>query len=308
MDEEALEREGALYRELRPAVFGVAYRMVGSVSEAEDLVQETFLRFHRAVASGERIESPKAYLITVVTRLAVDHLRSARVRREQYVGPWLPEPLPTGEEADVAETAELAESLTYAFMVVLERLSPPERAAFLLHDVFEFPFAEVASILERSEEACRQLAARARRRVMEDRPRFTVSREEREELTSRFLDALAKGDTEGLIGVLARDVVMTGDGGGKAPALKEPIEGAEPAARFLLGLTRLGTKLRLSLRPVELNGEQGLVAFDGEERVVSAMVLEISDGAIRQIRAIVNPDKLTHLGPVVNVTDLMRSD
>src|SRR5215204_705634 len=232
--------ESATYQELRPLLFSIAYQMVGRVSEAEDLVQEAFLRFHRALAGGTEVASPKAYLSAVTTRLAIDHLRSARTRREQYVGDWLPEPLVTGEAADPAAHAETADSLSLAFLVLLERLSPVQRAVFLLHEVFGYPYAEIAGLVGRSEDTCRQVAARARRHVEAGRPRFEASRRQREELARRFFAAIDQGDTEGLVGMLATDAVLHGDGGGKAPALAAPVHGAERIARFLTGLARRG--------------------------------------------------------------------
>ena len=208
--------EGDAYQELRPLLFSIAYQMVGSASEAEDLVQEAYLRFHRAVAGGAEVASPKAYLSAVTTRLAIDHLRSARARREQYVGAWLPEPLVTGEDADPAGHAETADSLSLAFLVLLERLSPVQRAVFLLHEVFGYGYAEIGGLVGRSEDNCRQIAARARRHIEAGRPRFEASRREREELARRFFAAIDQGDTEGLVDLLAADAVIYGDGGGKA--------------------------------------------------------------------------------------------
>src|SRR4051812_25659791 len=201
--------------ELRPLLFAIAYRMLGSVSDAEDVVQEAFLRHHRAVTDGTRIESPKAFLSAVTTRLAIDHLRSARVRRETYVGQWLPEPLLTDRAApDPALGVADTESLSMAFLLVLERLSPIERAVFLLHDVFHYDFAEIAPIVERSADNCRQIAVRARKHVTAHRPRFAASPEEGAQLADRFVAALTEGDVDGLVSLLAADVVVTGDGGG----------------------------------------------------------------------------------------------
>src|SRR5512132_3538224 len=209
-------RVGDLYEELRPYMFAIAYRMVGSVSDAEDIVQEAFLRFHRATSGGDVVESPKAYLSAVTTRLGIDHLRSARVRRERYVGQWLPEPLVTAEDdsADPARHAETADSLSMAFLVLLERLSPVERAVFLLREVFGYDYGEIAGVIDRRGDNARQIAARARRHVQAGRTRFEASRRQRDELAKRFLAAFEEGDTEGLVGMLAEDVVMYGDGGG----------------------------------------------------------------------------------------------
>jgi RNA polymerase sigma-70 factor, ECF subfamily len=297
--------EGDAYQELRPLLFSIAYQMVGSASEAEDLVQEAYLRFHRAVAGGAEVASPKAYLSAVTTRLAIDHLRSARARREQYVGAWLPEPLVTGEDADPARHAETADSLSLAFLVLLERLSPVQRAVFLLHEVFGYGYAEIAGLVGRSEDNCRQIAARARRHIEAGRPRFEASRREREELARRFFAAIDQGDTEGLVGLLAADAVLYGDGGGKAPALAAPVHGAERVARFLLGLARRGRAVGMLVTPAEINGHPGMLAYDPAGRLVSVLALDIADGQVQTVRSIVNPDKLRHLGPVGDLNALL---
>ena len=298
--------EGDTYQELRPLLFSIAYQMVGSASEAEDLVQEAYLRFHRAVA-GE-VDSAKAYLSTVTTRLAIDHLRSARARREQYVGAWLPEPLVTGGDADPAGHAETADSLSLAFLVLLERLSPVQRAVFLLHEVFGYGYAEIAELVGRSEDNCRQIAARARRHIEAGRPRFEASRREREELARRFFAAIDQGDTEGLVGLLAADAVLYGDGGGKAPALTAPVHGAERVARFLLGLARRGRAVGTQATPAEIHGPPGLLTFDPARRLLGVLALDIADGHVQTVRSIVNPDKLGHLGPVGDLTTLLGGD
>jgi RNA polymerase sigma-70 factor (ECF subfamily) len=297
--------EGDAYQELRPLLFSIAYRMVGSASEAEDLVQEAYLRFHRAVSGGAVVESPKAYLSAVTTRLAIDHLRSARARRERYVGAWLPEPLVTGEDTDPAGHAETADSLSLAFLVLLERLSPVQRAVFLLREVFGYGYAEIAGLVGRSEDNCRQIAARARRHVEAGRPRFEASRRQREELARRFFAAVDQGDTEGLVGLLAADAVFHGDGGGKAPALAAPLHGAERIARLLLGLARRGRDVGMRFAPAEINGHPGLLAFDPAGRLVSVLALDIADGRVQTVRSIVNPDKLRHLGPVGDLNALL---
>ena len=297
--------EGDAYQELRPLLFSIAYRMVGSASEAEDLVQEAYLRFHRAVAGGTEVDSPKAYLSTVTTRLAIDHLRSARARREQYVGDWLPEPLVTGEAADPAVHAETADSLSLAFLVLLERLSPVQRAVFLLHEVFGYPYAEIAGLVGRSEDTCRQIAARARRHLEAGRPRFEASRRQREELARRFFAAVDQGDTEGLVGLLAADAVLVGDGGGKAPALAAPLHGAERVARFLIGLARRGRAAGIGNAPAEINGHPGLLTLDSAGRLLGVLALDIADGRVQTVRSIINPDKLRHLGPVGDLTALL---
>ena len=298
--------EDDAYRELRPLLFSIAYRMVGSVSEAEDLVQEAFLRFHRTVAGGEEVASPKAWLSAVTTRLAIDHLRSARARRERYVGAWLPEPLVTSTEPDAAEHAETADTLSLAFLVLLERLSPVQRAVFLLHDVFGYGYGEIAGLVGRSEDNCRQIAARARRHVEAGRPRFEASRRQRDELARRFLAALEEGDTEGLVRLLAGDAVFYGDGGGKAPAVTAPLHGAQRVARFLLGLARRGAAVGIRLRLAEVNGQPGLLTTDPQGRLVGILALDIVEGQVQTLRSMINPDKLRHLGPVGDLSALLE--
>ena len=300
--------EGDAYQELRPLLFSIAYRMVGSASEAEDLVQEAFLRLRRAVAGGAEVASPKAYLSAVTTRLAIDHLRSARVRRERYVGAWLPEPLVTGQEPDPAGHAEAADSLSLAFLVLLERLSPVQRAVFLLHEVFGYGYAEIAGILDKSEDNCRQIAARARRHIEAGRPRFEASRRQREELARRFFAAVDEGDTEGLVGLLAADAVFHGDGGGKTPALAAPVHGAERIARLLVGLARRGRAAGMGARPAEINGHPGLLTLGPDGRLLGVLALDIADGRVQTVRSIVNPDKLHHLGPVGDLNALLAGD
>jgi RNA polymerase sigma-70 factor, ECF subfamily len=304
--------ESDAFQELRPLLFSIAYRMVGSVSEAEDLVQEAFLRLRRAVAGGAEIGSPKAYLTKVTTRLAIDHLRSARVRRERYVGDWLPEPLLTGPgawadpgAADPAGHAETAESVSLALLHLLERLSPVQRAVFVLHDVLGYGYAEVAGLVGRSEENCRQIAVRARRHVDAGRPRFEASRRQRDELARRFLAAVEQGDTEGLVGLLAGDAVLYGDGGGKAPALTAPVRGAERVARLLVGLARRGAAVGLGVRPAEINGQPGAFTSGPGGRLFGVLAVDIAGGQVRTVYSIVNPDKLRHLGPVGDLTALL---
>ena len=294
------------YEDLRPLLFSIAYRMLGSAGEAEDIVQEAFLRHHRAAEEGERITSPKAWLSAVTTRLAIDHLRSARVRRERYVGPWLPEPLLTDTAPDAARHAETADSLSLAFLVVLERLSPVERAVFLLREVFDYPYDEIARIVERSEDNCRQIAVRARRHVEAGRPRFETSRRERDEIARRFFAAWEEGDLEGLEALLAADAAVYGDGGGKAPAAARPVLGREKAARFLLGLARQSRVAGLSVRPVEVNGQAGAIAEDAEGRVAGVVALDIAGGRVLAVRSVVNPDKLDHLGEPADLPELFR--
>jgi RNA polymerase sigma-70 factor (TIGR02957 family) len=291
-----------LLDELQPVAFAIAYRMLGSVSEAEDLVQEALLRVHRALDGGEEIASPHAFVTTVTTRLAINELRSARARRERYVGEWLPEPIITDGRDDPARHAELADSLSLAMLVLLESLSPEQRAALLLHDVFDYPFTEVAAIVGKSEAAVRQLATRARRHVEQRRPRFQTTREQQEELSRRFFAAAEQGDLAGLEALLARDVELTGDGGGKVPALARTLRGRTRVARAVRkGFRRLAGLPGVSLRPVEINGGPGALIVDAEERLIGVCALEVAGGEITSIRGIVNPDKLSHLGMVADV-------
>jgi RNA polymerase sigma-70 factor (TIGR02957 family) len=290
--------------ELRPRAFAIAYRMLGSVSEAEDVVQEALLRLHRALEDDD-IESPAAYLSTVTTRLAIDELRSARARRETYTGEWLPEPLVTDRSDDPARHAEMADSLSLAFLVLLERLSPEQRAVLLLHDVFDYGYGEIASIIDKSEANTRQLATRARRHVEESRPRFETSDEQRDELARRFLAAAEDGDMGQLESLLAHDVRLHGDGGGKAPALARAIQGRSRVARTVIAWTRQAKKVGALVRRTEVNGEPGAVIRDPEGNVVSVLALEIGDGAVQEIRSVVNPDKLGHIGPVADAAALL---
>jgi RNA polymerase sigma-70 factor (ECF subfamily) len=268
------------YGQYRPLLFSIAYRMTSSVSDAEDIVQ--------------------AYLATATTRLAINHLQSARVRRESYVGAWLPEPLIA--EPGPEEHAEMADSLSMAFLIVLESLSPAERAVFLLHEVFGYEHGEIATIVGKSEPACRQILARARRHVDEGHPRFEVSREQKDQVAQRFFAAAGGGDIDELLRALAPDVVFTGDGGGKAQAIAVPMHGRDRVARFVAGLFRRGRTEGASIQFAQVNGQPGAVAYNSSGQVVSVFVLDVvltgdGDGAVQAIRCVVNPDKLHHLGP-----------
>jgi len=294
----------------RPLLFSIAYGMTGSVGDAEDLVQDAFVGLTRARQAGTEIANVKAYLTTSVTRLGINYLGSARVRRETYVGDWLPEPLvvPAGEPGP-AEHAELADSLSMAFLVMLEELSPVERAVFMLREVFGYGYPDVARITGKSEVNCRQIFARARQRVTpvateRDTPAAGERRAEGEELARRFFIAAAGGDMDALLVLLAPDVVLTGDGGGKATAVGKPLAGAERVAKLMAGLFRRGQALGASLRPAWINGQPGGVTYDADGRVVSVFALEIADGRVQAIRSVVNPDKLGHLGPVSDVARL----
>ena len=299
--------EEALLQELRPASFAIAYRMLGRVAEAEDVVQEALLRVHSSLEAGERIDSPRAFVATVTTRLAIDELRSARSRRERYVGDWLPEPIITDGRDDPVRHAEMADSLSLAMLVLLESLSPEQRAVVLLRDVFDYGYDEIARIVGKSEDNVRQLASRARGHLEQRRPRFETSREQRDELARRFFAAVEDGDLAGLESLLAHDVVLTGDGGGKVPALARPLRGRSRVARALMSWVRLGARIPgASMRPVEVNGTPGALLLDGDDRLVAVWALEIAGGEIVGMSSVVNPDKLQHLGPVADTRSLLR--
>jgi RNA polymerase sigma-70 factor (TIGR02957 family) len=296
-----------LLDELRPVSFAIAYRMLGSVAEAEDVVQEALLQVHELLEAGEQIASPRAFVATVTTRLAINELRSARVRRERYVGEWLPEPIITDGHDDPARHAETADALSLAMLVLLERLSPEQRAVLLLHEVFDYRYSEIAAILGKSQDNVRQLATRARRHVNQRRPRFQTTREQRDELARRFFAAAEQGDLAGLEALLAHDVELTGDGGGKVPTLARSLRGRNRVARTLINGIRLIARLPgVSLRPVEVNGGPGALLVDPQQRLIGVMALEIAGGQIASIRGIVNPDKLTHLGPLADYPSLLR--
>jgi len=291
------------FEELRPLLFSIAYRILGSVSEAEDAVQETWLRY---AASPTQPTAAKAYLSAVVTRISIDVLRSARVRREEYVGQWFPEPLLTDPYEDPERSAELADSVSMAALLLLERLSPLERAVFVLREVFGFSFPEVASAVERSEAACRQLAVRARRHVDAGRPRFEADRREREKLAARFFDALRDGNVEGLQEMLADDVQLVGDGGGKVPALARSIIGPEKVARVLASIFPWLVRIDVTVEPREVNGQPGAIFRDRDSKVLFTLTLDVLDGQIQAIRSVSNPDKLGHLGPVADAWAVTR--
>jgi RNA polymerase sigma-70 factor (TIGR02957 family) len=304
------ERE-RLLDELRPVAFAIAYRMLGSVSEAEEVVQTALMRVHQTLEAGEQIESPHAFVATVTTRLAINELRSARVRREHYVGEWLPEPIITDSSDDPAQRAEMADSLSMAMLVLLESLSPEQRAVLLLHDVFDYSHAQIAEIIDKSEDNVRQLATRARRHVEQRRGglvRFQTTREQRDELTRRFFAAAEQGDLAGLEVLLAHDVELTGDGGGKAPALARSLRGRSRVARGVVAWVRRIMRVPgVSLRPVDINGGPGALLLDSQQRLISVCALDVSGGQITSISGIVNPDKLKHLGPLADFGSLMRS-
>jgi RNA polymerase sigma-70 factor, ECF subfamily len=277
--------------------------MLGSVSEAEDAVQETWLRF---AASPTRPTSARAFLSAVVTRISIDVLRSARHRREEYVGPWFPEPLLTDPYEDPERSAELADSVSMAALLLLERLSPLERAVFVLREVFGFTFPEIASAVGRSEAACRQLAVRARRHMDAGRPRFEADQREREELAGRFFDAFREGDVDGLRELLAADAHMIGDGGGKAPQWPRGILGADNVARVLAAMVAPYGRVGATLEPHAVNGQPGAIFRDRNGRLVGTLALDILEGRIQTIRTVLNPDKLGHVGPVADARAIMR--
>ena len=291
--------------DLRRLLFSIAYRMVGSVSDAEDLVQEAYLRMHREQQEGTEIESPKAFLTTVITRLSIDHLRSARVRREEYVGEWLPEPLLVDPDPGPADSAEMSDTLSLAFLVLLESLSPLERAVFLLHDVFGYSFAEIGEVVDKSEDNCRQIATRARRAVDAGRPRFDPSEEERRRVAERFFAALA-GDGSDIAAVLSEDVVLHGDGGGKAPAIARALHGAERVSRTFANWVKAGVRVGATMDAAVVNGQPGAVFRTASGEVVSVLMLKVTDGKVSELFSIVNPDKLQHVGQVADLTELMR--
>ena len=275
----------------RPYLFAIAYRMVGSVSEAEDMVQETYLRFRQV--DEAQVGSPKSYLSTIVTRLCLNYLKSARVQREQYLGPWLPEPLLITSDSEPARNTERLDSISFAFLVLLEKLTPYERAVFLLREVFNYDYEEIAAIIGKEAATCRQHFSRAKKHLTDHRPRFEVQTEAHTEITTRFLAASQTGDLAGLEQLLAEEVVCVTDGGGKVGAPTRPIIGRNQVARFLIAVAKqvpAGFRAELAL----INGEQGIVGRVNDE-ITGTAVLDIQNGHIQQIWTVHNPDKLKHL-------------
>ncbi len=276
--------------------FAIAYRMTGSVSDAEDIGQEAFLRLERARHDGETVESERAWLSTVTTRLAIDHMRSARVRRESYVGPWLPEPLLTEDGPGPAEQAEVADTVSQAFLVLLETLSPVERAVFLLREVFGYDYPQVAEAVGKGEENCRQIARRARKHVEGREARFEADRSHSDELLDRFLEASESGDVEALKEILAADAVVYSDGGGKVSAARHPFSGIDRIARFMVKITvRRLARDGFRRRRINVNGAPGQMTINPDGEVTDVLTVEVGDGLIRTIRIVRNPDKLRHL-------------
>ena len=288
---------------LRPLLFAIAYRILSSVSEAEDAVQETWLRYE---ASDTVPTSTKAYLSAIVTRISIDVLRSARVRREQYVGQWFPEPLVSDPYEDPARAAELADSVSTAALLLLEQLTPLERAVFVLREVFAFDFPEIADAVGRSEDACRQLAVRARRHMSEGRPRFEADRAERDELAARFFDAIRDGDLDGLQSLLAADVRMIGDSGGKAPQWAKGVSGASKVARTIGAISSLFFQIGGTIEKHVVNGQTGAILRDRDGKVLNTWTLDVLDGQVQTIRTVLNPDKLAHMGPVADAWAILR--
>jgi RNA polymerase sigma-70 factor (ECF subfamily) len=291
------------FEELRPLLFSISYRILGSVTEAEDAVQETWLRY--ATASSQP-RSIKAFLSATVTRISIDVLRSARVRREEYVGPWFPEPLLADPYEDPERSAELADSVSMAALLLLERLSPLERAVFVLRDVFRFEFAEIATAVGRSEAACRQLVSRARRHMQEGQPRFETDRRKREELARRFFDALKAGEVGRLRELLAADVQLVNDGGGKIGGPRR-VAGMEKVIRVLTAaVPQIIIQVGAVVESCEVNGQPGAIVRDRDGKIITAWALDILDERIQTIRSLVNPDKLGHLGPVADAGTIVR--
>ncbi|TWD83361.1 RNA polymerase sigma-70 factor (ECF subfamily) [Kribbella amoyensis] len=276
---------------LRPLLLSIAYRMLGRFGDAEDVVQEAYLRLHRET---DEVASPKAFLTTVTTRLAIDQLRSARRQREVYAGPWLPEPA-VDEYVDLADRVALSDSLATAFLLVLERLSPDQRAVFLLRDVFQYPYDEVAAMLAKSQPAVRQLAVRARRLLAEERPRFEPSESERDELTRLFVAACEDGELEPLVTLLAPTVTFVGDGGGKAQGLPRPVAGSDRVARLLIGAFSKFSAVGVTVEPVHVGGQPALRMLGPDGRTVAVWSMVLADGRVAAIHGVVNPEKLGHL-------------
>jgi RNA polymerase sigma-70 factor (ECF subfamily) len=291
-----------LYRAERGRLFGIAYRMLGSVTEAEDLVQEAFARYGKLDPAAVR--EPQAFLTTVVTRLAIDHLKSARTQREHYTGSWLPEPL-VADEPGVAEQVEIADSISMAFLVLLESLSPVERAVFLLREAFEYDYDAIAPIVDRTPEHCRQIALRARRQVDARRPRFEASRSERDDLARRFFAACHDGDAESLLELLSADSVLYGDGGGRAPAAREPVHGRDRVMRVVVALAQTAGRVGARYELVTVNGQPGARYLAPDGKLINVVALDIADGEVQAVRSVVNPDKLQHLGPTADIPELI---
>jgi RNA polymerase sigma factor (sigma-70 family) len=301
---EDMTESSAALPQLRPLMFSIAYRMLGSVTESEDIVQDAYLRLHERALAGEAIDRPEAYASTVTTRLAIDALRSARRNREVYTGTWLPEPLPDADN-DPAHRVERDETLSFAFLAVLERLGPVERAVFLLREVFAFDYPAIASIVERDEAACRQNMHRARARIADGQPRFDADVARDAALLDSFFAALDAGNVDALADLLADDVVFYADGGGRAPALRHPIHGAVAVGRFLAGLVRRGEGMHVRMERISANGEAALRVFAPDDSTLSVLMLHVEGGRVAVLGNQLNPAKLGHLGPVGDLNALV---
>jgi RNA polymerase sigma-70 factor, ECF subfamily len=290
--------------DLRAFLFSIAYRMTASASEAEDLVQEAFFRLERARQNGVKVESPKAFLAATTTRLAIDHLRSARARRVSYVGTWLPEPIVTDLHDSPEQMAELSDSLSMAFLVLLESLSPVERAVFLLREVFDYSYEDIAQIVDKSEANCRQIFGRAHRHIASHPARYETTAEHSEALLRSFLAAARDGDLDQLVDLLAADAVFYGDGGGKAAAVRQPLYGRDRVASFVIAIFKQLHRSGVTIEPVLVNGGPGIITYDPDGKILSVLSFEVLDGVVQTMRGIVNPDKLQHLGAV---SDMART-
>jgi RNA polymerase sigma-70 factor (ECF subfamily) len=277
--------------DLRQLAFRIAYRMLGSVAEAEDVVQEALIRMQDRTP----LDNEEAYLTTVTTRLSIDVLRSARMRRETYVGEWLPEPLVSDEAPELVESEE---EISLAMLVLLEQLAPDERAVFVLREAFDMPFGEIGEIIGASPDACRQKLSRAKRRIDKDVPRFDPDPAERHALAHSYLRAAREGDFTALTAMLAPDVVMVGDGGGKARSLPKPMVGAQPVARALATFYKIAVEWGVTLHPAVVNGQPGFRSLAPDGRLVNVVEIEVADGKVQRIHSMLNPDKLSHIGLV----------
>ena len=286
------ESLAAVFEEYRALLFSIAYRMLGGTADAEDMLQETYLRWQGA--SVIEIQNPRAFLVTVLTRLCINQLQSARAKREQYFGHWLPEPLLTAPAADLPRIPGIDGSLSMAFLTLLERLSPTERAVFLLREVFDYEYNEIAGMVTKSEANCRQIFRRAKQHVTESRPRFEVSQQQRERLLQQFVDTSLNGNVQELLALLAKDVVLYTDGGGKATAVPNPIYGAEAVARFFVGGRKKLLPAGITRRFAEINGQPGVIAYHNG-RVFGVLSLDVTDGRVQRIYIVRNPDKLARL-------------
>jgi RNA polymerase sigma-70 factor, ECF subfamily len=288
-----LQARLAAYDQHRELLFSLAYRMLGSAAEAEDMLQESFIRWQQC--SQDVIHSPRAFLVTIISRLCIQQLESARVKREQYVGQWLPEPIFSGEHDDPSETTRVQESLSMAFLLLLEKLTPAERAAFLLHEVFDYKYSEIAEILGKTEANCRQLLRRARQRVIKGRPRFDVSPDQHKKLLEQFLAATSSGQLSDLVALLSDDVVLYSDGGGKASAALNPIYGRDRVSRFLFGAVQKSVPSNVVTRFEQINGQPSLVYYPADRKAGCVLNFDIADQLIHNIYVVTNPEKLSRL-------------